>query len=247
MSTQGQTALVTGGSNGIGRAVVTKLAAEWFNVVSLDVVPPTEEVPGASTTVGDVSKEVDVRRAVSAATRQGSLDIVVCNAGIACMGQLDTISPRRFDRAFAVNVRGAYLTIREALPWLRKSSAPAVVVVSSNAGLVGRASDPVYSATKWALQGLVRSLSISLAPDRIRVNAVCPGPVDTPGLRQTGEPSEMFLADVLRNVPLGRALGRMARTDEIAEAVAFLCSACSGFITGAMVPVDGGKTAGLDE
>jgi NAD(P)-dependent dehydrogenase (short-subunit alcohol dehydrogenase family) len=240
-------ALVTGGSLGIGRAVVEGLARQGSAVVNLDQEQPAHEIPGASTVVGDVSMEEDVRRAVAAAAAQGGLDVLVCNAGIACVGQLDEIGPAAFDRAFAVNVRGAYLAIREALPWLRKSTAPAVVVVSSNAGLIGRASDPVYSATKFALNGLVRSLSIGLAADRIRVNAVCPGPVDTPGLWGAVAPSEEALPEILHNVPLGRATGRMATAEEIADAVLFLCSEHASFITGALLPVDGGKTAGLEE
>jgi NAD(P)-dependent dehydrogenase (short-subunit alcohol dehydrogenase family) len=244
---RGPVALVTGGSAGIGRAVVESLASQGSPVVNLDREKPQPEIAGASTVLGDVSLAESVHRAVARAGEYGGLDIVVCNAGIACVGQLDDISPEAFDHAFAVNVRGTYLAIREALPWLRKSVAPSIVVVSSNAGLIGRASDPVYSATKFALNGLVRSLSIGLARDRIRVNAVCPGPVDTPGMWHGGAPDASALPEILRNVPLGRAMGRMAGADEIAEAVVFLCSERASFITGAILPVDGGKTAGLDE
>ena len=239
--------LVTGGSAGIGLAIVHRFTTEGAAAVNLDLESPDTGAGGSSTVLGDAASEQDVHRAVELASIDGVLDVLVCNAGIACVGPLEAIEPEAFDRAFAVNVRGPYLAIREALPRLRASDAPAIVLVSSNAGLVGRASDPVYSATKFALQGLVRSLAISLASDRVRINAVCPGPVDTAGLWGAAEADAALLPDILRNVPLGRALGRMASAEEIADAVSFLCSERARFITGALVPVDGGKTAGLDE
>jgi NAD(P)-dependent dehydrogenase (short-subunit alcohol dehydrogenase family) len=249
MNERHRTALVTGGSLGIGRAVAARFAAEGMHVVSLDLVEPEPgwEPGGVTTVVGDAAREDDVRRAVDTASTSGGLDVLVCNAAVACVGPLDEIEPEQFDRAVAVNVRGPYLAVRAALPWLRRSAAPAIVLVSSNAGLVGRASDPVYSATKFAVQGLVRSLAIGLAGDRVRVNAVCPGPVDTPGLWGAVSPDASQLPEILRNVPLGRALGRMASADEVADAVIFLCSEQAAFVTGALLPVDGGKAAGLEE
>ena len=247
MNEKPQHVLVTGGNVGIGRAVAERFATTGAVVHSLDLSSSEDAVLGIVPVPGDASAEEDVGRAVSLAAASECLDVLVCNAGIACVGGIEEIGPEQFDRVFAVNVRGPYLAVRAALPWLRKSESPVVVVVSSNAGLVGRASDPIYSATKFALQGLVRSLAIGLAPDRIRVNAVCPGPVDTPGMWQGGDPRPELLPEILRNVPLGRAKNRMATAAEIAEAIFFLSSPAAAFITGALVPVDGGKTAGLDE
>jgi len=236
---------VTGGSAGIGRGIVKRYAADGECVVSLDLRLPVEADPEGVTTVrGDASVVADVDRAVAAlADIAGRIDVLVCNAGIGCAGGPDEVAPELFDRTFAVNVRGVYLTIRAALPWLRRSDSPAIAVMSSNAGLVGRGSDPVYSASKWALNGLVRSLAITLAPERIRINSVCPGPVATPELFAGASSLDAILAPV----PLGRALGRVAEPSEIAAAVHFLCSPEAAYVTGALFPVDGGKTAGLPE
>jgi 2-keto-3-deoxy-L-fuconate dehydrogenase len=240
--------LVTGGSVGIGRGIVERYCRDAATVVSLDLAPPVDPEPRATTILGDVSSVADVDRAVAAlAKTSGRIDVVVCNAGIGCAGGPEDVDPEMFDRTFAVNVRGAYLAIRASLPWLERSEAPAIAVISSNAGLIGRGSDPVYSATKWALNGLVRSLAITLAPRRIRINAVCPGPVATPELFSGVEPTTEQLAAVLAPVPLGRALGRVAEPAEIAAAVHFLCSKDAPYVTGALFPVDGGKTAGLNE
>jgi len=240
--------LVTGGSAGIGRAIVARYAGDGASVVSLDVNEPAASDPvGVTTVIGDVSVEDDVRRAVEELARDGAIDVVVCNAGIGCVGAPDEVDAEMLDRVFAVNVRGAYLAIRHALPWLRKSTAPAIAVMSSNAGLTGRGSDPVYASTKWALNGLVRSLAVTLAADGIRINAVCPGPVDTPELFGGREPTPEELDAALRPVPLGKQLGRVARPEEIAAAVAYLCGPDAGYVTGVLLPVDGGKTAGLPE
>ncbi|HEY4346553.1 MAG TPA: SDR family oxidoreductase [Gaiellaceae bacterium] len=240
--------LVTGGSAGIGRAIVDRYAQDGARVLNLDVNPPAEQEPGhASTVLGDVSVTADIERAVTElATSAGQIDVLVCNAGIGCVGGPAEVEPETFDRLFAVNVRGVYLAIRASLPWLERSDSPAIAVISSNAGLIGRGSDPFYSATKWALNGLVRSLAISLAPSRIRINAVCPGPVSTPELTGGRDLTRAEIEAIVAPVPLGRSLGRIAEPSEIAAAVHFLCSSESAYVTGALFPVDGGKTAGLD-
>ncbi len=177
----------------------------------------------------------------------GGLDVVVVCAGVAAEGGVEELDPPRFDGVVAVNLRGSYLAARLGVPRLRASGGGSLVFVSSNAGLVARAFDPVYGATKAGQLQLMRSLALSLARDRIRVNAVCPGPVDTPTLWGDVEPGEEDAARArfLASVPLGRALGRVATPDEVAEAILFLVSPQASYITGAALPVDGGKTAGL--
>ncbi len=251
MRLKGERCAVTGGASGIGRATARVFAREGARVAVLDVDEPgvrqvAGELGSAVAIRADVADEASMRAAFERIDVElGGLDVVVANAGVAAEGNLEELEPSRFDAAVAVNLRGSYLTARFGIPRLRASSGGSIVFVSSNAGLVARAFDPVYGATKAGQLQLMRSLALSLAGERIRVNAVCPGPVDTPtlwdGERDRNEAQQRFLA----SVPLGRALGRVATPEEVAEAILFLVSPEASYITGVALPVDGGKTAGL--
>jgi NAD(P)-dependent dehydrogenase (short-subunit alcohol dehydrogenase family) len=242
----GTRCLVTGGASGIGRAAARAFAAEGARVAVLDLAASPDE--HALALVGDVSAEADVARAFAAVDETlGGLDTVLHVAGIGMEGLLEEVEPADFDRAVAVNLRGSYLVARAALPRLRRAGGGSITLMGSNAGLVARHFDPVYCATKAAVVMLARSLALAHARDRIRVNVLCPGPVDTPTLWRdvpTGGEREATTA-MLEPVPLGRALGRVASAEEVAAAALWLASADASYITGAALPVDGGKTAGL--
>jgi NAD(P)-dependent dehydrogenase (short-subunit alcohol dehydrogenase family) len=206
------------------------------------------ELEGALALHVDVGDEI----AMEAAFRRidgelGGLDVVVAGAGVGAEGSPEDIDAAGFDSVVAVNLRGSYLAARLAIPRLRAAGGGSLVFVSSNAGLVARAFDPLYGATKAGQLHLMRSLALSLARDRIRVNAVCPGPVDTATLWRDVEAGgeEAALEQFLASVPLGRAVGRVASPEEVADAILFLVSPEASYITGAALPVDGGKTAGL--
>lgn len=253
MTLDGRRCLVTGGASGIGRATAELFAREGARVAVLDLDGDAAQevasrLSGAIALRADVADERMMEEAFRLLDeRFGGLDVLVASAGIAAEGSAEELEPSRFDAVVGVNLRGSYLAARLGIPRLRASGDGSLVFVSSNAGLVARAFDPIYGATKAGQLQLMRSLALSLAADRIRVNAVCPGPVDTPTLWRhvDDERREEALAEFLASVPLGRTLGRVAAPEEVADAILFLVSAKASYVTGAALPVDGGKTAGL--
>jgi 3-oxoacyl-[acyl-carrier protein] reductase len=184
----GRTAVITGGSSGIGRATALLLARHGARVFTGDVqvtgANDAEFQPlGITELVCDVRQESQVRDLIERAAGEGrGLQILVCNAGINLAGQLPDITEADWDACLDTNLKGAFLASKFAIPRLRSGGGGSVIFTASNAGLLPRAHDPVYSTSKAALIALARSLALCHAPDRIRVNAVCPGPVSNTGL-----------------------------------------------------------------
>lgn len=255
----GRVALVTGGASGIGRAVAELLAAEGasvaINALSAD---DAGEVAAAITASGGsaipVAADVSDGPAIAAAVEEtvrafGKLDVLVTSAGIQRYGTVADTDENTWDEVFAVNVKGAYLTAQAAIPHLRRSGSGAIVVVSSVQAMATQANVAAYSASKAALNALARSMAIDEAPFGVRVNAVCPGSVDTPMLRwSAGLFSDGSPDDVERTIESwggSHPLGRVAQPAEVAEVVAFLASGRASFVSGDSVRVDGGLMAAL--
>jgi NAD(P)-dependent dehydrogenase (short-subunit alcohol dehydrogenase family) len=252
----GRVAVVTGGASGIGRATALLLAGQGARVTigDLRLDPANDEAFAA---LGIRQQECDVRDLDSlrslidgaAAEQEGRLDILINNAGVVQVGQVDQIEEADWDRVLDTNLKAAFFGVKFALPHMRVAGGGSVVNTASNAGLLPRAHDPVYSTSKLAVVGLTKSLALSLSPERIRVNAVCPGPVaDTrimdDGLAEEADPqaaAEQYIAAS----PLAAAWGRMNTPDEIAAAIAYLVSDAAAMVTGTMIAIDGGKSLGV--
>jgi NAD(P)-dependent dehydrogenase (short-subunit alcohol dehydrogenase family) len=227
----GKTALVTGGSSGIGAALVELLRAEGANVTVADLAEPEPT---------DVSSADSVRAAVARAVdADGRLHLVFSNAGVLEAARVEDMDEAMFDRALSVNLRGAFLVAKYTIPHLRAAGGGAIVFTGSTSSLVGSAGEGAYATTKAGVVNLARVLAAELAPDGIRVNCVCPGWVDTsfndPVWAFAGGREEVE-ADTLRNV----ALRRQAQPVEIARAMMFLASEAASYVTGEALVIDGG-------
>ena len=249
MRLKNKIALITGGSRGIGLATARLFAQEGAQVIifSRDVKMgenAAKSISGASFVPGDIRKGADCQRAVAESLHlYGGLDILINSAGIIYRNRtVEQTSEEEWDDTFDVNVRGTFLMSRSALPALRESEG-AIVNLSSYVGMVGFAGASAYAASKAAIINLTRSMALDHARENIRVNAVCPGSVETDMIRsaweQTGDVEEAQHLWAEKH-----PLGRIAAPDEVAQAILFLASKEASFITGVALPVDGGLTAG---
>jgi NAD(P)-dependent dehydrogenase (short-subunit alcohol dehydrogenase family) len=233
----GRRALVTGAASGIGAATVEKLRSLGAQVVGLDVAD------GDAWLSADVADEDQVDKAVSeAAGRLGGLDTVVCAAGVAARGTVTDTDLADFDRVMSVNVRGVFSVCRAAIPSLRDAGGGAVVAIASQLGFVAAPDCAAYCASKAAIINLTRAMAIDHAAEGIRVNAVCPGPVDTPMMQGFFAAASDPEAERRRFESM-LLTGRVGRPGEPAASVAFLVSDAASYITGEALVVDGGYVA----
>ena len=246
----GKVALVTGAGSGIGRATALAFAREGAKVVVADVtveggeetVAQVKKAGGEAIFVNtDVSKAVEVEALVAkAVATYGRLDCAHNNAGIA--GNAKTVvddTEDNWDRILAINLKGVWLCMKYEIAHMLKQGGGTIVNTASGAGLIGVRRGGAYVASKHGVVGLTKTAALEYAKAGIRVNCVCPGPIDTPMLQGIGGSNQVVIERMLAAQPGGR-LGKPA---EIAEAAVWLCSDAASFVTGLPMPVDGGYTA----
>ena len=241
---EGKTALVTGGNSGIGLATAKEFVNEGAYVFitgrrESELAAAAKKIGrNVSAVQGDVSNLDDLDRLFAQIKKEmGKLDIVFANAGVAKYAPFGKITEEHYDSIFNINVKGLLFTVQKALPLLPDGAS--IILNASIVASKGLSSNSVYSATKAAVRSFARTWTTDLKDRRIRVNAISPGPIDTPGLSNllaSSETGQQRMAAISTIVPLGR----LGTPDEIAKAVVFLASDDSSYITGTELFVDGG-------
>lgn len=247
----GKVALITGGASGIGAACAQAFVDAGAKVLITDINSAAGEELASQINTGASFMQVDVRsnEALASSVRRavdefGRLDIVFNNAGRGLNAPLTEHSDADIDDLLSINLRAAVVVCRAALPHLIGNAGGGVIINNaSNGGAIGRAPDPVYCATKHGVVGLTKSLALAHAHQGVRVNAICPGPIDTPMLwgNFAGVPREEALRKILATCPDPR----VADAEEVAALVVFLASDAARFINGVSLPIDGAKAAGV--
>jgi NAD(P)-dependent dehydrogenase (short-subunit alcohol dehydrogenase family) len=246
----GQVALVTGASSGMGLATAQAFAEAGASVVLADIDENAlRAATDGLTTAGqtalgvtcDVSDEDQVAALVDRTVATfGRLDLAFNNAGIMIPPSDAADEPAdNFDRVDAINLRGVWACMKHELRQMRAQGTGAIVNCSSLGGLVGLPGRASYHASKHGVLGLTKSAALEYAPRGVRINAVCPGTIDTPMVARMIENGELDMAAAIENQPIGR----LGHADEIAAAVLWLCSPAASFVVGVALPVDGGYTA----
>lgn len=246
----GQVCLVTGAATGIGRAVAWRLAAEGGAVAVLDINADELEKTRRGienrgsrplSLVVDVSDPNQVRDAVARTESVlGPIDVLVSNAGVPIVSQIQALTLEQWDRAFTVNTRSTFVVVQSVLERMRERSSGVISITASSAALVGEVGSAPYAPSKAALVNFSQQVAAEHASLGIRCNCVCPGWVDTPFNDPAFASDDERRATVARQVPMGRE----GRPDELAAAISFLCSTDASYVTGHTLVVDGGLTLG---
>jgi NAD(P)-dependent dehydrogenase (short-subunit alcohol dehydrogenase family) len=247
---EGKVAVITGGSSGIGLATAHRFVSEEGAYVFItgrrqsELDAAVKQIGKNNNNIigvqGDVSNLPDLDRLYATVKEQkGHIDILFANAGIGEFALLGEITEAHFDKTFGINVKGLLFTVQKALPLFQDGSAGSIILNASIASSKGFEMSTVYSATKAAIRSFARTWTVDLKDRKIRVNAISPGPIDTPifsSVIQTEEQIEQIKASLVASVPMGR----MGSPDEVAKAVSFLASDDSSYVTGIELFVDGG-------
>lgn len=247
----GKSAVITGAAFGIGRATAVSFAREGARMVVTDIQGEAllafadelrETGAEVETVIGDVSVEDDARRMIAAATaRFGRLDVLVANAGIIPLGDVQEMTTADWDGVMAIDGRGMFLTCKFGIEAMLPTGGGAIVCLTSISGVAGQKRQAAYGPAKFVATGLAKHLAVEWADRGIRVNAVAPGTISTERVNQMRE--EPGGPEYLATVEAMHPMGRIGEPAEVASAILFLASDDASFITGAVLPVDGGYLA----
>ena len=242
----GRVAAVTGGTGGIGRAICQRLMREGAAVVALDLAPPPENA-GFETIAMDVTSEDAVREAIAEIdARHGKIDILVNAAGIEIEKTIEDTSLEEWNRIFAINVTGMFLTSKYALQLIRKAGAGSIINFGSYDGFIADPGLAAYCATKGAVHALTRAMACDYGPENIRVNAICPGYIDTPMLQSFfGDSGNVdTLEQAIRDV---HPMRRYGTPEDVAGLVNWLAGDEARYASGQLWVLDGGLTAQVQQ
>jgi NAD(P)-dependent dehydrogenase (short-subunit alcohol dehydrogenase family) len=247
----GKSAVITGAAKGIGRATAELFALEGARIVAGDIdanglnrLCEHLESQGAmiAAVVGDVSQPEHARSMVEAAVeRYGRLDVLVANAGVIPLRDINEATPEDWDEVMAVDGRGMFLCCKYAIEEMLKTGGGSIVCLSSISGVAGQKSQSTYGPAKFVASGLTKHLAVELADRGIRVNAVAPGTIKTERVLRL--PHEPGGSEYIEQIERLHPMGRLGEPHEVAQAIAFLASDQASFITGVILPVDGGYLA----
>ncbi len=241
-------ALVTGASSGIGEAVTRRLASDGYSVMAAGrdtgrTAELASELPSVQTWVGDLTSSEACNRLMAACIEAfGRLDVLVNNAGIYHQADAEQTTDQIWQQTLAINLSAPFFLSRAAMPYLRKSKG-VIINIASDWGLVGGRNAVAYCASKGGLVLMSKAMTMDHAAEGVRINAVCPGDVETPMLYRSGAAHGLDEPSALREANASSRTGRVTTAAEVAALVAFLASEDAAQITGAAIPIDGGNTA----
>jgi meso-butanediol dehydrogenase/(S,S)-butanediol dehydrogenase/diacetyl reductase len=244
---EGRIAIVTGGASGLGEAIATRFAAEGARVVVVDIdkegTERVAETDGIEAAIVDVTREDQVAPAFTdIAERNGGIDVLVCSAAVETRAALADTSDDDWQRILDVNLKGPFLCLKHAIPVMAQGGGGSAVLLGSTLGAIGSPNYAAYCASKGALVNLAKQAAIEHAPDGVRVNVVSPAACDT-GLfakmaEQSGDPD-----GIKQFVAARTPMGRLGRVDDVTEAVLYLASDASTYVSGTVIPLDGALAA----
>ena len=242
------TVIISGGSSGIGFATVQRFLNAGYVVINLDIEPLAFNHEKLVTLLCDVASVEAIENAmVHISTLATSIDVLVCSAGVHFSANLLQSTEADFDRLVNINIKSCFFLSQAVLPWMIKAKKGAIVYVGSDQTLIAKRNSSLYGMTKAALAGLTKSTALDFASDGIRANLVAAGTVDTPlverVMQQYSVRENLSLAEVVQAEAAQFPVGRIAQAKEIADFIYFLSSDQALFITGAIMPIEGGYTA----